>query len=228
MEPVSAMTCEQWQHAIAVDALGGLEPGERAGLLAHLDGCASCREVDRELRETAGVLAFVDRDTVGETAHVPAALTERVLGTLHEDARAARRRHRVRLGAVVGGVGAIAASLALVLVLASPAPTGGSRTVVLSGSGRASATAVLTSQSWGTSISFAERGLPAGGAYEVDMRTSSGRWWSTGSFGPADGRAVGPVSMACYVPMRQVTGIRVTNAAGASVLESVAAPGTSW
>ena len=41
MERMSARSCEQWRHAAALDALGGLEDDERAGLLAHLDGCAA-------------------------------------------------------------------------------------------------------------------------------------------------------------------------------------------
>jgi len=219
--------CEQWRGAIAVDALGVLEGEERLGLLAHLDGCAACRETARELAQTASVLAFVDRDELGQTASLPPALTERVLGSLHDDALAARRRRRLRAGGVLAGVAAIAASLAILLAISSPARTSG-RTEVLSGPGTtATATAVLSSRPWGTVISFTERGLPAGGSYTVAMRTSTGSWWTAGSLTTVEGRT-GPVGMSCSVQLASINGIRLTNAKRVSVLSSVAAPGTSW
>jgi predicted anti-sigma-YlaC factor YlaD len=217
--------CEQWRGALAVDALGALEPEERFGLHAHLDGCAECREVARELGQTASVLALVDRDDVGQTASVPSELTERVLGSLHDDALAARRRRRARVGGALAGVVALAASLAILLAVGAPAapPT---RTEVLTGSATATATAVLASRPWGTSITFSERGLPAGEVYLVSMRTATGSWWTAGSFtAPLAGA---PASMACYVPLDRITGIRVTDAGGTSVLHDVAAPGTRW
>ena len=226
MEPVSGAFCEQWHGAIAVDALGALEPAERAGLLAHLDGCAQCRETARELAQTASVLALVDPSEVGSTAALPPNLTERVLGTLHDDALAARRRQRTRMGAVVTAVAAIAASLALLVALGSPS-TRSSRTEVLSGSTTAAATAVLSERSWGTAISFTEQGLPPGGTYIVSMRTSSGAWWTAGSFGPKRDRTVTAL-MSCYVQLNRITGIRVTNAKGIAVLWSLAPRGTSW
>jgi Putative zinc-finger len=228
VEPVSSGPCEQWHGAIALDALGALEPGERAGLLAHLDGCAGCRELARELAQTASVLAFVDRDEMSATASVPPELTERVLGALHDDAVAARRRRRVRVGASLATAGAIAASLAILVALGAPASPRGARTeVVLSGPGTARATAVLATRPWGTAITFSERGLPAGGVYDVAMRTTTGSWWTAGSYRTVAGHTV-QAQMSCYVQLSRITGIRVTNTAGSAVLESVAAPGTRW
>ncbi|HEV3328837.1 MAG TPA: anti-sigma factor [Acidimicrobiales bacterium] len=224
---MSGAPCEQWHGAIALDALGTLEPGERAGLLAHLDGCAECRELARELTQTASVLAFVDRDEMSTTASVPPALTERVLGALHDDAVAAKRRRRVRVGAGLATAGAIAASLAVLVALGAPASPGSTHTEVLSGPGTARATAVLATRPWGTAITFTERGLPAGGIYDVAMRTTTGSWWTAGSYRTVAGRTV-QAQMSCYVQLSAITGIRVTNAAGSAVLESVAAPGTRW
>src|SRR5579863_10233184 len=94
--------CEHWRDALALDALGALEPDERAGLATHLDGCAACRDLSAELRETAAALAFAEPADVGPTAAVPPELTERVLGALHTDAVVARRRRRLRTAALVG------------------------------------------------------------------------------------------------------------------------------
>jgi Putative zinc-finger len=231
VEPMSGTGCEQWHGAIAMDALGALEPEEQAGLLAHLDGCASCRELARELAQTASVLAFVDRDELSSTGTLPPALTERVLGALHDDALAARRRRRVRAGAGFAVAGAIAAALALLVALGStptPRTARGAHTEVLSGQRTtATATAVLSATSWGTAGTLTERGLPAGGVYLVAMRTDSTSWWTAASYRSVAGRTV-RIPMSCFVPLSKITGIRVTNAVGATVLESVAAPGTSW
>jgi Putative zinc-finger len=217
--------CEQWHGAIATDALGALEPEERLGLLAHLDGCAACREVASELHQTASALAHADRDQVAPTASVPPALTERVLGSLRDDALAARRRRRTKVAGALAGVVALAASLAILLAIGSPTAAR-SRTEVLTGSPTATATAVLSSRPWGTSIAFTEHGLPVGAVFSVSMRTSSGAWWTAGSFtAPLRGT---PPSMACYVALDQITGIRVTDASGTAVLHDVAAPGTRW
>ena len=218
MEPVSASGCEQWQGAIALEALGTLEPGERAGLLAHLDGCAACRDLARELSQTASVLALLDRDDVWSAGSVPPALTDRVLGALHDDALAARRRRRLRVGGVVAAVGAIAASVALLLALGTPGPVRGTQTAILNGPGTlATATVVMSPRPWGTAMTFTERGLPAGGIYVVSARTAGGSWWAAGSVNTAKGPIVG-ASMSCYVPLGRITGLRVTDAAGASVL----------
>ena len=216
MERMSARSCEQWRHAAALDALGGLEDDERAGLLAHLDGCAACREVAAELATTAEALAAVDHDTVHQTASVPPVLAARVLGTLHDDVMVAHRRRRV--AAVGGAVVALAASVALVLALALP---GGIATPARS------RTEVPHERLVRTAVAIvAERGLPKGAVYNVAMRTGVASWWATGSFLAPSGRV--PPQMACAVPMDAITGIRVTTSAGTTVLESLANPGTTW
>ncbi|HLK45079.1 MAG TPA: zf-HC2 domain-containing protein, partial [Acidimicrobiales bacterium] len=160
--------CERFEGAMALAALGALPADERPGLDAHLEGCASCRETFHELTTTAGALALVDAASVAQTASVPAALTERVLGTLHRDARRARRQRVVRMGAAAG-IGAVAAAvLAVVALASSPGSPAGQRVLELRGHG-ATATAVLTGAPWGTSVRFSEEGLPADSVYVVSM-----------------------------------------------------------
>ena len=225
---MSAMTCEQWQRAIAVDALGGLEPDERAGLLAHLDGCAACREVDRELRETAGVLALVDRDTVGETARVPRrADRARARGAARGRARRTSSTPRARwrrwwAASVRSPPRSPSCSCS-----ASPAPTGGVAHRGALGLGPATRDGRAHEPTPGAPRSrFAERGLPAGGVYEVAMRTSVGPLVVDGSFGPADGRAVAvaDVLLRPDAPDHRDPGHRTPPAPRCS--SPVAAPGT--
>jgi hypothetical protein len=127
--------------------------------------------------------------------------------------------------AMVGA--AVAASVVVLVALAasSPTPVSRVRTVALIGPGPATATASLTARSWGTAVTLTERGLQAGGIYTVSMRTSSGSWWATGSI-----RAVPGVDaqMTCGVPLSQITGVRVTNSSGATVLWSESASVPHW
>jgi hypothetical protein len=77
--PVSDSTCDTWREALAMQLFGDLSPNERAGLAAHLDGCADCRDVAREIADTFEMLGYVDPTNVTPTASVPPELTDRVL-----------------------------------------------------------------------------------------------------------------------------------------------------
>ena len=179
-------------------------PASALGLLAHLDGCAACREPAHELAQTASALAFVDRDDVGPTASVPPALTERVLGALHDDALAAtatpasrrrggrgrRRDRRVRRAPPrARRVGPDARHAAAIL------------------SGRArSATATVGDVAAGRGARRSpspSAGCPPGGVYVVSMRTVGGSWWAAGSVPHGRGAPLVGASMSCYVPLRQ-------------------------
>jgi len=221
---MSTTECARWHGAMAMDALGTLPALERAGLLAHLDGCPACREEVRELASTASLLSFVEPAVVDQAASVSPALTGRVLGELNRSATRVRRRRRTGLGLV--GV-AIAASLVVLAVLAASGPASPSsvRTEPLIGSG--SATVTLAARSWGTAVTLAETGHQATGNYTVSMRTASGSWWATGSYHAVSGKVV-DAQMTCAVPLSQITGVRVTNSAGTTVLWSESASVPHW
>lgn len=225
MEPMTSPACEKVHGEIAMEALGALDAAERTALRAHLDGCAACRELADELAGTVGALALADPADVAPTAFVPPRLTAAVLGTLRTEARAARRRTVVTWGACAA-VGVAAASLAIVAALAATPGAAGSRTVTLHGTVDAVASAVLTARPWGTSIAIDERGLPTG-VFTVSMRTSSGTWWDTGTYRSVRGATV-TATMACAVPLHEITGVRVTSPSGAVALASYSAPGTTW
>lgn len=222
---MSAGECTRWHGAMAMDALGALPPPERAGLVAHLDGCPACREEARELVSTASLLDLVDPTTLDQAASVSPELTGRVLGQLHHGAVRARRRRRA--GVVLVGA-AVAASLAVIVALTAsgPAPRSPER-VALIGPNSLTATATLAARSWGTAVTLTERGQQPGGNYTVSMRTSSGSWWATGSYHASPGRPV-DAQMTCAVPLSRITGVRVTNSRGATVLWSEAASVPRW
>ena len=216
---MSDSACEQWREALAMHLLGDQPVEEMTGLLAHLDGCAECQAIASELTETVAMLKYVDRASVQPTASVPPSLTARVLGDLHEVGVVQRRRRRT-VAAVTGLVGALAAALILVAVFSSShAAAPSERALALRGAPSVTASALLVKQAWGTSLQLRESGLPGGEVYTVSMETKSGRWWTAGTYRPDNDKAVF-ATMACAVTLRNITGVRVVNSAGATVLSS--------
>ena len=212
--------CERWHEFIAMHVFGDLSVEETTGLLAHLEGCVECRNVASEMATTYSMLQYVDPATVEPTASVPSGLTNRVLRDLRSGATLQRRRQRLR-AASIGVAGALAAALILVIVF-----SGGSsptkpveRTLALRGVSSATASAVLIERTWGTSLDLREQGLPSGEVYTVSMETAKGTWWTAGTYRSVVGDVVN-ATMACAVSMKQITGIRVVDASGATVLSS--------
>jgi predicted anti-sigma-YlaC factor YlaD len=203
---------------MAMHVFGDLSREEEIGLLAHLEGCVECRAISVELAQTFTALGYVDPSAVESTAAVPPALFERVLGDLHE-ADILRRRRRVARMAALAGVGAVAASLILIGVFAAHPTTPVQRTVALRGAPTVKASVMLIDESWGTKVDLHESGLPGGGVYTVSMSTSSGTWWTAGTYRTVSGQGV-DATMTCAVSLSKITGIRVRNGAGQTVLSS--------
>jgi predicted anti-sigma-YlaC factor YlaD len=224
MGPVIDMSCEQWRGLIAMRALGGLSSDEATALDAHLEGCTECEALAEEMSSTAAMLAYVDPASIEPTALVAPELAERVLGDLRRAGAVQRRRRRVTMGAA-SLVGALAAAVILFALLSGSTPSTNQRTLALgpttalNDSSSVSATAVLVDQSWGTSLDFSERGLPSDGVYTVSMETAAGTWWTAGTYRSIAGRTV-RATMACAVAMKNITGLRVENAKGVTVLTS--------
>lgn len=217
------VTCEGWREVLAMHLLGATSVEETTGLLAHLDGCAACREVATELRTTVARLRDVDPSAIEPTAAVSPALSERVLSDLGRRARDRRRARRWR--ATSAAMLVAAAALILVAVLSTSSTSRpGERALALRGSASVSATALLVQRSWGTSLELEERGLPGGRVYTVSMESASGRWWTAGTYRSVEGATV-HATMACAVAWRTITGVRVVDASGDTVLES--GPSTS-
>jgi len=212
--------CEQWRGLIAMRALGDLVIDDAAALDAHLEGCADCRAIADELASTVSMLAYVDVASIEPTALVAPELSARVLGDLHRAATTQRRRRRLTVS-TVSLVGAIAAALILFAVVSGTSPTTSERTLALHGLTSVTAKAVLVNQSWGTTVDFSESGLPGGSVYTVSMKTATGAWWTAGTYRSVSGRTVN-ATMACAVALKDITGLRVENAKGVTVLASSA------
>ncbi len=225
MEPVNRESCEAWRELIAMGLFDDLTPEELTGLNAHLEGCLACQDVARELAETAALLQFVDPAAVEPTARVSPELSERVLGDLRRAGERERRRRRTGVVSLCLA-GAAAAALVLVLVLSNGGPAVTSRTVALKGSSSVTAKALLVDEPWGTSLTLSEKGLPGGEVYTVSMKTAKGAWWTAGTYRSVSGTTVS-ATMSCAVSFQHITGLRVVNAQGYTVLTSFG-PGASY
>jgi hypothetical protein len=214
------MGCESWRELIAATVFDDPEAAELVGLEAHLEGCADCRELTKELSATYAALELADPNAIRSAVAVPPNLTASVLGSLRQEGRAVQRR---RVLAYALSAAACVAVVAVVLgsLFASSVPprASASKTEILHGSGNLSAVAVLTAKSWGTSLDFRESGLPGRGQYTVSMRTADGTWWVAGTYRAVAGGAIN-ATMACSVAVREITGVRVTSASGQLVLDS--------
>ena len=170
------------------------------------------------------MLEFVDRSAIEPTAHVSPELSERVLGDLRRAGE--RERHRRRTSVVsMCLAGAAAAALVLVVLLSSGRPAVPTRTLALKGSSSVTADAVLVNEPWGTSLVLSEKGLPGGGVYTVSMKTAKGAWWTAGTYRSVSGTTV-KATMSCAVSLQDITGLRVENAQGQTVLTSFASSAT--
>lgn len=213
-------SCENWRGAIALEALGNVPEGEKVALYAHAEGCTQCSTTLEDLRGINNLLSLVDRARIDEVELMSSRFVDRTLGTIRASARHSRRRQIVRRS-LVGASGLVAASLIALMLVASlatsPAPT--TRVLALHGTSAASATVHLSARSWGTALTLDESGLSAGGQYTVSMKTASGRWWIAGTY-KANGGTTSDVTMACPVDLNQITGVRIQNANGNTVLSS--------
>jgi len=221
---VNDAACEGSRERLAMRAFGDLSPEETAGLEAHLEGCAACRDLARELADTVAMLQYVDPSAVEPTAHVPAALSARVLGDLQRAGQHVRRRHRAGVTALVL-VGMAACALVFAVVFSSGTSGPITRTLSLKGSASVSASAVLVDEPWGTSLTLSEKGLPGGSVYTVSMETAKGAWWTAGTYRSVAGAEV-RATMSCAVSLSHITGLRVVNDKGATVLTSFTSSAT--
>lgn len=140
-------------------AVGALSEDDATRVLAHLDGCAECRELLAELLPVATALRAVDPAQLGSAAPV-APPVEPLLA--HLAVEVARRRRR-RVAAIGSGIAAAAAAVLLALVVipesAPVTPVPEQRALRSAGDG-VSGTIGLLDRFWGTQLTLEADGLP--------------------------------------------------------------------
>jgi hypothetical protein len=220
---------EHWRGLLAMDAVGQLDDADREDLHAHVDGCLQCQADGHDLSSVIGALALVDDSTMGDPlapvnqpredphpAH-PATLDAALMKMFSEadTSGRTRRRHLVWAAAAVAAA-VIVIIVALGLVHLAPA---GSRTVALHGQGGNYGSALLVPEPWGTTIRLSDRSEPIRRDLIVSMRTEYGSQWVAGSYRSNAAEELN-VTLACALPIQQISSISVTDTRGHVVLHS--------
>jgi anti-sigma-K factor RskA len=178
--------CREWRELLGAYALGHLEGDERAGLEAHLEGCAGCREELAALAPVAQMLPHADPARFGPAPQPPPELGQRIAATIAaEKQQVEQRRRRRRFGGFAFG-GAAAAAVAAVLLLFvfgdgnSEEPAQQVRFADLPAG--ISIDATLEPHSYGTEIHMYVHGVPSGTLCKVWLRGPKGVSYPAGTF----------------------------------------------
>lgn len=174
----------------AAYVVGALAADERDELVAHLEGCQSCRDdvvAFAPLPSLLGRLEVDDLTARPEQRHV-----DDVVGAVRAEVRAlaaSRRRWRVLAG-VAAAVAVVAAGAALLDDAEPSRRAGGIPFEVETAAGGAEAHIVADERSWGTYVHVSAEGLPPRSEYALWLIDATGRWHPAGTFAPTpDGSA---------------------------------------
>jgi len=179
--------CRDWRELLGVYALGQLEGDERAGLEAHLDGCAHCRAELALLEPVARMLPHADPERFESAPQPPPELGARIVAKIAgERQQVEKLRHRRRLfgGFALGGAtAALAAAVLAIFVLGGG---GGGQpeqhvkfTAVPEG---INIYASLEPHAYGTEIRMYVHGVASGTLCTVALRGPGGAAYPAGTF----------------------------------------------
>ncbi|HEU4392317.1 MAG TPA: zf-HC2 domain-containing protein [Solirubrobacterales bacterium] len=176
--------CREWRQLLGAQALGGLAAEERAGLEAHLDGCAECRTEAHSLEAVAHLLPLADPERFSRPApHPSPELGKRVVATIGSEGRVDRRRRRWRLGLALAGATATAAAVLALAVL--PRGDGGGPVQHVEFRSLPAGTkiyATLEPHAYGTEIHMYVKGVRSGTLCRVYLRGPRGERVPAGTF----------------------------------------------
>lgn len=177
--------CREWRELLGAYALGHLEGDERAGLEAHLEGCAGCREELATLAPVAQMLPHADPARFGPAPQPPPELGQRVAATIAAEQQRTRRRQRRRLlgGFAFGGAAAAVAAVLLLLVFGGGGDQGPRQVVKFANLPEGiSIDATLEPHAYGTEIHMYVHGVPSGTLCRVWLRGPKGVSYPAGTF----------------------------------------------
>ncbi len=218
---MSDPSCRTFRELLGVYVVGAIEPGERAGVDAHLNQCHDCRE---ELAGLAPLPALLHRVPLADAERIMAASqppegesepSPGMLDSLLQQVSAKRQARRVRglfaaaaaVLVAVGGAAAVAEAIA-------PHHRARSLDVATASKGTLGATVRYSEITWGTHMSVRVSGFRKWTACEFYVLTRDGRRVLAG------GWLVGPGSREIWYPVYSgvkepnVTGFEITTASG--------------
>ena len=177
--------CREWRELLGAYALGHLEGDERAGLEAHLDGCAQCRDELASLQPVALMLPHADPTRFGPAPRPPAELGPRIAATIAAERERSERRQRRRLfgGFALGGAAAAAVAAVLLLFVFGGSSPDASQPVRFTDLPEGiSINATLEPHAYGTEIHMYVHGVPSGTLCRVWLRAPNGVSYPAGTF----------------------------------------------
>lgn len=177
-------SCREWRELLGAYALGHLEGDERAGLEAHLEGCAGCREELATLQPVARMLPHADPARFELVPQPPPELGRRIAATIEaEKQRAQRRRRRTFAGFAFGAASAAAvAAVLLLFVLGGESPDASQPVKFTDLPEGVSIYATLEPHAYGTEIHMYVHGVPSGTLCRVWLRGPRGVSYPAGTF----------------------------------------------
>jgi hypothetical protein len=229
----SGPACDHWRGLLAEDAVGVLGGRDRVGLQEHLAGCAGCRAEAIELAQVRAALDHIgpsaaeglrlspdDEPEDARTRSLDAAVA-RILAespatpTDAPELQVPTGRRSPLLLPVLAVAAAVLVAVGALLAAGPGGPR--TRTLTLTGTGGTRATAVLTAESWGTSVRLSDPAGPARQVMTVSMATEYGKPWVTGSYNSGTGHG-STVTLACALPFDRISSITVSDATGRTIL----------
>ncbi len=176
--------CREWRESLGAYVLGRLADDERAGLEAHLEGCAGCSAELAELESVARVMPLADPERIGAASAPPADLGDRIAARIAGERGSARRRRRLSLGFALSGAAAAAAAAALaIFVLAGGSSPGPEQRVSFSSlPPGVEIAATLEPRAYGTEVHMYVEGILSGTLCRVVLRGPHGARLPAGTF----------------------------------------------
>lgn len=176
-------SCREWRESLGAYVLGHLSAEERAGLEAHLEGCAECRAEADSLALISSLLPLADPEHLGPAPVPPPELAERVAARIGAERHSGRRRRRVRLGLALGSASvALAAALAIFVLPGGGGPGPEQHVAFGSLPPGVKIAATLEPRPFGTEIRMYVSGIRSGTLCRVFLRGPNGARVSAGTF----------------------------------------------
>ena len=176
--------CRDWRELLGVYALGQLEGDERAGLEAHLEGCARCREELALLEPVARMLPHADPERFESAPQPPPELGARIAETIAGERQQGEKRRRRRLfgGFALGGATAALATAVLAIFVLGGSSGGEPAKEVRFASQGVRIDASLEPHAYGTEIRMYVHGVESGTLCKVSLRGPGGVAYPAGTF----------------------------------------------
>jgi|SRR5690348_10034916 len=204
--------CREWRQLLGAQALGQLEPDERAGLEAHIEGCADCRGELEALSSVARLLPLADPERFESAPALPPSLRDRVTSQIAAERRTTQRRRWGFRVAIGGAVAAAAAILAIAILPAGSGPQPSQQIEFAGLPHGMEIAATLKPHAFGTEIQMYVKGVPSGTLCRVFLRSSNGHRLPAGSFRYRWGEDTEAVlSSALDLSRTRAIGVRVGN-----------------